>query len=202
MLDKPTEFDIHVALCSKKESFTKQEAACLWLEILPKSEKGNWFYNNESGAELENPFLDIIGDPSDPFSEVGITEESRDSYNQISDNYRALRKQITAASSTYEGISRNELMVLARARSENPRFLFSDDSKNTAQQPKSLDPRKEKTLHCLIAVLANKLGYSPDNKDTVGKVGNLLEMEGVRMDKKTIRANIKEAFESLNEKRE
>jgi len=54
----------------------------------------------------------------------------------------------------------------------------------------------------LDAVLAGKIGYSPDKTDTVGKVHALLEGEGVPMDKKTIRANIKAAFSSLNERRE
>ena len=96
-------------------------------------------------------------------------------------------------------IKREDLQAWFANRNVRPRFLFPSE---TTKAISALDPRKETTLHCLIAVLANKLGYSHDNKDTVGKVARLLEMEGVGMDKKTIRSNIKAAFETLNEKRE
>jgi len=95
-------------------------------------------------------------------------------------------------------ISRVELEAVAHRLKEHPAFLFIEP----VADAKPLDPRKETTLNCLIAVLAGKLGYSPDNTDTVGKVHALLEGEGVPMDKKTIRASIKAAFSSLNERRE
>jgi len=78
----------------------------------------------------------------------------------------------------------------------------SDVTTNAEEQIKQLDPRKEKTLYCLIVVLAKKAGYSLDDKDTVGKIERLLSLEGVPMDNKTIRSNIKSAFEALNSKKE
>jgi len=96
-------------------------------------------------------------------------------------------------------IKREDLQAWFGNRNIRPRFLFPSE---TTKAISALDPRKETTFHCLIAVLAKKAGYSPSNKDTVGKIHNLLSMEGVSMDSKTIRTNIKAAFDSLNEKRE
>ena len=96
--------------------------------------------------------------------------------------------------------SREELIRLAGELNEElPRFLATP-TPNT--KPEKLDPRKETTLYCLIAVLAKKAGCSTDNNDTVGKVSLLFDRAGVNMDKKTIRTHIRTAFQTLEEKRE
>jgi len=86
-----------------------------------------------------------------------------------------------------------------QSKGVHPQFLFPDGEIKAGQ---SLDPRNKRTLHCLIAVLAKNLNYSPDDQDTTGKIKKLLDNEGVSMNEKTIRTNIKEAFKTLNERRE
>jgi len=82
--------------------------------------------------------------------------------------------------------------------------IISDNIEKNEQNTalKKLDPRKENTLHILLATLAKKLNYSPDNKDTVGKIKAFVELEGLKMDEKTIRTNMKEAFNTLKDQQE
>jgi len=106
-------------------------------------------------------------------------------------------------------IKKGNLIEWFETKGFKPAFFFPDNEVHSTKKApdgseivKPLDPRKETTLYCLIAVLAGKLGYSPDDKDTVGKIKTILDLAGVPMDKKTIRYNIKAAFGALNSKME
>ena len=226
------DFEVALAMSQAESEFGAEIAACLWNEIDPDSQAGKFlieYSNVKHGIIDEGPEARIDEDKNilyrDPFETTGaqirpnpfITVNMfEDEYNeQISyfDDIEAKYHRIHSLASRYADtsthwediriplISRDKLKELAKALDERPRFLFPDEIENNTN-PEAIDSRKEKTLYCLIAVLAEKSGYSADDQNTVGKIDHCLELKGIKMDKKTIRTHIKEAFKSLNERRE
>jgi len=200
-----------LVIAQLQKEFTLDNAVENWMEL--RLEK--YYLKEIEEKTSKDPFFDS----SDDYKKIDA--RLKGNANEMFEKYSFYKKAIRAGCKTREEedafydehleqvvidkgeeyVAREELVNLANKLGERPRFLFPDEIENNIA-PEAIDSRKEKTLYCLIAVLAEKSGYSPDSPDTVGKIAKHLEMEGIKMDKKTIRTHIKEAFKSLNERRE
>ena len=174
-----------IALHEKDGTFNKWDALCLWNYIDPDCDEANFLkrmsavgfgsYYDVQSARLLTDDYDVTIITPNPFLKKWVTSNvgdvgyesdlasARQKFQEFYERFQKLQRLINRKAATNHNITRHNLIAIANALGERPRFLFPDEEK----QPKPLDPRKEKTLQCLLAVLAKNVGYTPDNPDTI-----------------------------------
>lgn len=95
---------------------------------------------------------------------------------------------------------RSALIQVAEALEMTPKFLFPEARgkgfKMTEANQDDLDPRRKKSYLILIkALCSSKSMFDLTDRETVGKLVKLVEVEGVNLGKNTIRSILKEVQE-------
>lgn len=186
-----------------QEKFRVHEAIANWLgldehDIISKGLLDRFYENKSSERRYDfGHAFDRLREQLEVFfSEADLLVL----YQKYHFYYTAIDKSGVMPNCAYQmgaEVSKNDLMMLANKLDEKPYFLFHNDEQNVR-----LDPRKEKSLYLIIASLMVSQGYSPDARDTVGRLKGKLQLAGVNMSDKIIREHTKEAFKVLEEKRD